>query len=324
MNCSFCTNKKIRNDITSSSSNSLTLRDIKQIIKEAALNSSFLYLIGGEPLIFKDIVKVLSYIKEENICASLTSNGLLVEKYAIEIINTLSFISISIDGGSADIHDTLRGSKGCFDKTVKGINELIRLRGNNILPNIKIATVITKSNIDNLPEIYKLCKDLKVDEWQISHNCFYSQKIIDSNLEFEKKYHSGKNIEGQFIDSLNYLDDDEISLLIEKINSILNNSTNDNLIITIHPPLNSNNIYPYYQGKSPKNIKSLCDLPFNRLTVRGNGDVELCQGVIVGNIYKNSLKECWSSKEAEYFRGLIKDKKFTPACYRCCELRFSL
>ncbi|MBF0540559.1 MAG: radical SAM protein [Nitrospirae bacterium] len=323
MNCPYCINKKSRKTKTSPNSNTLSLNDIKKIIKETSINSSFLYIVGGEPLFFKEINEVFSYLKENNICVSLTTNGLLLERYASEIIETLSFISISLDGGNANVHDTLRGSLGSFDKTINGIKELIKKRGNNILPIIKIVTVITKSNIKNLIEIYNLCKELRVDEWQISHNCFYDQDVINNNNTFIKTYKSGKNIEGQFIDTNSYLSNEEITLLINEINKIFKLSETSSLNVTPYPILKDDDFYPYYQGKIPKNINSLCNDPFSRLNVRGNGDVELCQGVIVGNIYENNLRECWLSKEADDFRKLIRDNKFTPACHRCCELKFN-
>jgi radical SAM protein with 4Fe4S-binding SPASM domain len=64
-------------------------------------------------------------------------------------------------------------------------------------------------------------------------------------------------------------------------------------------------------------------MPFQRLAVFANGDVSACCSIffskklIIGNLYKMSLKEIWDSEEIQSIRrGLIKEDP-VAICKEC-------
>lgn len=74
-----------------------------------------------------------------------------------------------------------------------------------------------------------------------------------------------------------------------------------------------------------KNITAdvVCSEPFNRLYIRGNGDVHGCCNVVfgpkVGNVFNSSIYDIWHSDNMTYLRGAMKNGGWSkiPACRDC-------
>jgi|TARA_B100001971_G_scaffold155924_1_gene145413 radical SAM protein with 4Fe4S-binding SPASM domain len=76
-----------------------------------------------------------------------------------------------------------------------------------------------------------------------------------------------------------------------------------------------------HEARASENVK--CSEPWERLFVRGNGDVYICcqakYGPRVGNLNVNSLSEIWNSDVANNLRGAILkgDWESIPTCKEC-------
>ncbi len=67
-----------------------------------------------------------------------------------------------------------------------------------------------------------------------------------------------------------------------------------------------------------------CTQPWQRLYIRGNGDVTVCcaqfnSKLVIGNIRKDSLYDLWNSKKMKDFRLMHKEGRFyeNPVCLKC-------
>lgn len=108
-------------------------------------------LAGGEPLLNKDIYKILEALKKKNISVIISSNGTLITKQcADKLIDCgLDAIFISLDSHSRAYNDGLRGK---YNLALRGIKNIIREKerlGSGI--KIGIYSVMTKENIKDLP-----------------------------------------------------------------------------------------------------------------------------------------------------------------------------
>jgi len=114
---------------------------------------------GGEPLINKDFWKVSKYAFSKGFYLSIATNGTLISEKVAERLKEVGirYVEISLDGPNAEIHDKFRGIKGAFDATIQGIKNAVAAG-----LDVGIATTATKENIDNIPEIIKLARELKV------------------------------------------------------------------------------------------------------------------------------------------------------------------
>ncbi|ODS31360.1 MAG: hypothetical protein SCARUB_03527 [Candidatus Scalindua rubra] len=134
----------------------LSTKTIKRIIDEAViLGTTRFYFTGGEPFMRKDIFELIDYVcnhKESELI--ILTNGILLRGETIERIQgfnkELLKIQISLDGSKPEINDPLRG-RDSFDQIVRGIKNVVKI---GYSPTV--TTVVTSSNIEDIPEITKL------------------------------------------------------------------------------------------------------------------------------------------------------------------------
>jgi len=157
--CIFCCNEDKRNLKYEKS-----FKEIKKDIKNAFnKGSSYLELIGGEPTIRTDLIKIIKYAKKigfKEIMFATNGRMLSVKKYAEKIIKSgVDHIIFSIHGHNEDIHDSLTQCKGSFSQMIKGIKNVKELGFTNIGSN----TTIVKQNYKHLIEIGNLIKSLNIE-----------------------------------------------------------------------------------------------------------------------------------------------------------------
>ena len=129
-------------------------------------NEVMIHITGGEPLLRSDLFEVMEHAARLGFIWGMTTNGtLLTDSIIREMIRTnCRTISVSIDG-LRQSHNTLRGDD-CFDKAVESTKKLIGAKG---FSEVQVTTVVHKSNISELPDIYTLLESLEVDSWRLTN-----------------------------------------------------------------------------------------------------------------------------------------------------------
>ena len=157
--------------------------NIKDIVKKLSdLNTKFVVLSGGEPLLYDDIYYVSELLKEHGINVSLSTNGLLIDNDNIELIKThFDYVGISIDG-KEKTHDTLRGLNGAYKKSIDSIKLLLE---NNVKVGIRFT--LTNRNFSELLHIFELASSLGVRKLYISH--LVNSGRANNDLYVDKKEH---------------------------------------------------------------------------------------------------------------------------------------
>lgn len=295
----------------------LDFTDIKKIIDQGSKYGISLQLSGGEPLLHPEITKIIKYAHQKKVVTGLVTNGLLLKKYASDLVNSgLDFLAVSLDGPNEATQYQRGYIKNSFNQIIDGIKEVVKIRGKKSFPNIRVATVITKNNLKNFEKIYSVIKDIGIDQWSISHYFYYYNKISENQNIFYKKYNTGNDIWGQNLgNKKNYFNQNEIKTLKQKLNKI-SSIKNPKLIISLAKNID---LKKYYSGVKPSQ-ESRCISPFQQVFIRGNGDVEICHGFIIGNIKSEKLFNLWHQPKVESFRKIINQQKTIPACFRCCAL----
>lgn len=296
----------------------LPFSDFKKIVLESKKYSPSFQLAGGEPLLHPDIIKMIKFLNKNNMIKLIVTNGLLLEEKAQEIIDSgLDFLAISLDGPDEKTQYQRGYVKGSFDKIIKGIKKIVKLRGEKTFPHIRIATVISKYNLHNFEKILEIAQDLGVDQWSLSHHYYYNNNIKNKQDIFTKKHNLKNDIWGEYIgNSKNFLNEKERQSLNKKIDFLKNYQPKNNLKIVLPSNLD---IEKYYSGANPgKNSK--CNSPYRQIYIRGNGNIEICQGNIIGNIKNDKIFDSWHGKTATHFREIFKKYPNMPGCFRCCSL----
>ncbi|MDH5509865.1 MAG: radical SAM protein [Nitrospinota bacterium] len=122
-------------------------------------------LSGGEPLFRQDIFQIAERLVHLGVTTSLSSNGTLFDKPAIEKIakTGFSYVGVSLDG-LGDIHDKFRGLPGSFVKAVEGVRNV---KAAGLKSGVRFT--ITKMNIGDVNGMFDLAEELKADKLYFSH-----------------------------------------------------------------------------------------------------------------------------------------------------------
>lgn len=310
-----------RENIKNLRNQEITIDAWKNIIDQAAKWKSRINLWGGEPFLKKDIFKIIKYIKSKKLKCSVVTNGVLIDKYYKEIIDSkLDKIFLSIDG-TREIHDKIRGKKGTFDKILKGINSLHDLKRKKNLkkPYIEILCTINKDNnkiIDKMPQVSRI---FNADKLDLALLMFASSKTAnDYRKEFTNRFGFLPKSQNGWI--LNKTGVNGLKLS-EKINKMLYHN-NDIFIKTIDN-YKTISFKIWYAGSEYRFGFNHCLSPWLRLNIMPNGKANFCidfPDYIIGDVKKESLSKIWNSEKAKIFREKYLKEGPLPICNRCCWL----
>lgn len=178
MNCKHCLfyeNTKL--DVEKELSTEEVYKIIDNLAQEKKLTA--IWLSGGEPLLRKDIVEVCKYISEHGIEPSLSTNGILLTPEKIKALEEagVKYIHLSIDGATANTHDTLRGVKGSFNKLMQVLDYL---KDSSIRRGASF--MVTEDSIGEIEDVVQIAK-----EKELSVLSFYLVAKLGRGAENFKK-----------------------------------------------------------------------------------------------------------------------------------------
>ena len=122
-----------------------------------------LALSGGEPTVHPDFLPIVEEGARRGLYMAVATNGILFasESFAEKAIKAgLRYIEISLDSVDPEVHDEFRGVKGAWEKTIKGIKNVIRLGGKRV--STGIAMTVTKLNMHEIHDMVRLGEELGV------------------------------------------------------------------------------------------------------------------------------------------------------------------
>ncbi len=122
-------------------------------------------LTGGDPFKRTDIFDLTEYAAQQGLPVALSPSGTpLLSAPNLKHLKEVSCkaISLSLDGSTAEIHDSFRGVEGSFDWTVNGwkIARDIGLK-------VQINTTVTRYNLYDLPDIFALVRSIGAMTWSV-------------------------------------------------------------------------------------------------------------------------------------------------------------
>ena len=142
---------------------------------------------GGEPTVRHDILKLIKYASMGGMYVAMATNGLALASMdkVRELKNAgLRFAQISLDGIDPNTHDSFRGVKGAFEKTVQGIKNCVAEK-----LCVEIATTGTRFNYKEIPDIIDFADELGVN-WFMLYNFIPTGRgasMIDEDLAPEER-----------------------------------------------------------------------------------------------------------------------------------------
>ncbi len=301
LDCAFCdTTDRHRPPM-----NELTLDEWTRIIKEfAEMGGQQLFVLGGgEPFIYPNLVQLMNLAKSLGLWGMLTTNGTLISHKDRTRLIKMGWdeIHISLDGASAETHDTLRGKKGTFRKIVKlacGIR-VQKLNSLNASTKVVFHWVLTNQNYTEIIEGIHLAHSLGVSRIDFDGLIAYrpEQKVLElddtQRKELQKIALRGLSLAKEF----------NIQTTLEHFTECLT-PRGENLPSS---------------GLLKGILGAPCYKPWHHLTVQADGRTSPCC-VLTGqgpSIKDKNVQQFWS--ETPYFQNLRTAMKTHQPLDRCRE-----
>jgi len=155
-NCTFCFARTYRPEIRSQ-------RRQEEIMKTLADNGiEKLNIVGGEPQLHPDIMRILKLSHDYGFTTTMQTNGsLLTRQNAAKMAKYLDWIGVSLDSGTEETELLLKRGYGRHVDTVKKACSHIHAHG----LKLKINTTVTSLNWNE--DMQSIISELNPDRWKV-------------------------------------------------------------------------------------------------------------------------------------------------------------
>ncbi|MFB6367316.1 radical SAM protein [Paenibacillus elgii] len=282
----------------------LSIDEMLQTIERLKeINPSMVVLSGGEPLLKPGFTTIIQKLIDYGINFSVETNAVLLSPSIAELFASAKergvycWISVSLDGGTREAHEQIRGP-GTFNRTLGGIRNL-RERG---VP-FGVQIVINKVNIHTIPELFQVGKQL-------------GMKSKDNLISFAIVNPVGRGAEKSGELSLSFNDYVEAYRLIDS-----NLDAFEGMVLVKVPPAAIPVGYIRSLMKHPR-VRFLTTCSFPLLGILPDGTLSVCAltgrdgSLTLGHLREDSLKDVVREK-IEPLRGSYERAELTGICADC-------
>lgn len=247
---------------------------LKKTIKKAkTMGLCNVKLTGGEPLLYESIYDLLAFLTEEQLTITIETNGTLIGPEIITALQSCRIrqVAVSLDGADENTHDTIRGQKGCYQETLKGLKLLAKSGINS-----QVIMTIQKKNRNEIPKMIALCENLGIHTMKINHLIPCGR----ANQAFDK----GDNLTLE-----------ELTALYNKVK--VEWETPEKMKVFFDLPV-------VFQSIADITACGVHECPIlNILGILGNGDFSICgigqtiKALRIGNIVTDDIARIWQESE---------------------------
>jgi radical SAM protein with 4Fe4S-binding SPASM domain len=267
----------------------LSLKKIKKILKDTKKFGGRRFdITGGEPLVRKDIDKIIIFGKKLGYKIELVTNASLLNKTKLKIFRKLGLdaIAISLDGSSSRVYNFIRRkNRKTFEKVINNIKNSVEEGFHT-----KINTTVFRSNLKDIENIINLGLKLKVNEVG-----FYYFTPVGR----------GNRTEARSVEPIKWLKFIRKNLVKYKDSKIK---------ISLETPFIEKEKYKPQLGCVANNEKS-------HLQILPNGNVYPCAilasySLSIANLNKVTMKKIWMNKKLwrDYWKKVFKIFKKNNNC----------
>ena len=223
---------------------------------------------------------------------TITTNGKLIGEEIIDNVffGGLTNLNFSIDGINAKTHERLRVGSD-YEKLMALLRKTCERKRNSIsdLPHIGINMVIRRENIEQLPAMVKLARELGVERMNVFH--FFAWK---RSLEMECLFHH-KGLSDRYVG------------IAEEQNR---DSGMELCLTTLFAE----------DAKHGRRRFRKCDYPFSAVTIGADGEVFACCDwrMVMGNLNEASFDDIWNGERYRQLRRTVNSTHPQTICANCC------
>ena len=302
---------------TKKSSLFMNIFDWKKVTDEISNHSiNSILLRGGEPFLYPHFLELLEYIRSKNIFVSIDTNGTKLKEFAEYIVKFKDIhLTISVDGPE-EIHDKVRGFKGCFKLLKEGLDELQKFEDKyNKRISRSINFTITPYSLKGLGSMPDVAKQLHIDKICIMPYYFFTQKMGE---KYENELSSVFNLQAYswkgFWHEKSMIDITEFDIQYKIYLKRLEYITDVQFM-----PLSIDEFHMWFKDPEIKVLPDICMNVEKLLDIQPDGSMNFCvdfPDYVFGNAKIDTIEYAWNNKKAQLFRE-YRRKKILPVCLRC-------
>jgi radical SAM protein with 4Fe4S-binding SPASM domain len=128
--------------------------------------SKIFFSFCGEPLLNRDIFRMIKYANEKNMIVGLSTNAMLLTKQnAIRLLEAAPYeVIISLDAADKMEYESMRVG-GDFDEVINKVRFLTEEKKRRLIraPSVIMQMILTKRNEDQIDDFINLSKDIDAD-----------------------------------------------------------------------------------------------------------------------------------------------------------------
>lgn len=268
------------------------------------LNVQWVTLSGGEALMHSNLWTLCQQLKRLDIRVTLLSTGLLLARYADDVVRWCDEVIVSLDG-DRDVHNAIRNVPRAFERLAQGIKAL---RQRDASYPISGRCVLQRRNFERLPDIVDAARALGLD--QIS---FLSADV--SSAAFNRP--DGWDEDRVADVALDHDETAQFALIVEETIQKYAAAFASGFIV--ESPQKLRQLVQYYQALNGEAALPPvhCNAPWVSAVVEADGTVRPCFfHEALGNIKDQPLEAILNSPRAVSFRRDL-DMDADPTCRKC-------
>lgn len=244
----------------------------------------------GEPTVHPKLRQILEYLDRFPVKKYFLTNGMLLDRFYDQIIDTVDVLAVSLDGASQEINDRIRQGAD-FKKIVENLQGLVarRRRSSQKRPHINFVMTLMKDNLHELPALVELAHSLGIEEVKAVYLTAFSKDLSPQVL-----FDNQEKVKRVFDEAIRIAEGYDILVKL-----------------------------PYLQGEDPAGDAphKPCFVGWRDFFLGSDGFVRPCQSTaqkLFGIQEHSDIMDMWNSAEYQVFRGSINRMESMPEQCSIC------
>ncbi len=287
----------------------LTEADVRELLESLTqLGTQQVVMSGGEALMNPNLFRLCDILRAEGMKLTILSTGLLLKRYAEEVVSRTDEVIVSLDGSEA-VHNAIRRIPNAYQKLREGVQAVKALQ-----PDFPLSArcVIQQGNFADWPHIIDAARAIGLDSISflpadVSSEAFNRPEPWETERTEEVKLNSEQLPELKAT----------LELLITNYHSDFASG------FIVESPAKLRRIYDYYAAFHGLNDFPTvrCNAPWVSAVVEADGTVRPCFfHEAIGNIRQTPLPDLLNRPDSITFRQNL-DMDSDPICRKCvCSL----
>ena len=246
----------------------------------------------GEPMLHKDLFRMIRHLKDRKMSALITTNGTLLNKANIGKIfeSGLDVVHVSIDSGNPETYRSIRVGAELEDVKARAKNLVDQRNKMQSKLRVNINSILMRRNYREIEDMVRLASEIGVDQ------------VIFCDIQYSFDVGISKRYE-----SLRLADEGEKKEMRRLFGSA--KALSEKLKIPISLP----------RLEQPK-TREYCEQPWIYLVVKDTGKVRPCCAIHhkeFGDLTREDYRTIWNNSEFQSFRKTLLSEDIPTECKHC-------